>query len=168
MLLQAEAAKRKGTRRENQADLPASQFGESRNKAGALVNVSPRLISSAIKVLRDGCPALIVAVESHGLAVTPAAVLAGRPNDEQAKAVAGGAKHAAAKAREVRKANLNPRAARSSPWRYGVVPVTVTDPEAPIILWVSPDGLDDAMDALQAYGFEFAPTPVNFQPGQTL
>ena len=51
------------------ANLQSARRVRSSAKAAALVNVSPRLISYAIKVLRDGYEELIAAVESgatHG------------------------------------------------------------------------------------------------------
>ena len=46
-----EAAQRRGTRTDLQANLPRSQFGQTWDKAGALVNVSPRSVTNASKVL---------------------------------------------------------------------------------------------------------------------
>jgi hypothetical protein len=46
-MLEEEAKKRQGTRTDIPAKLPGSELGESREKAAALVNVSPRYISDA-------------------------------------------------------------------------------------------------------------------------
>ena len=70
-MMEKEAVKRKGRYRQNPANLPGFDLGESRVKAAGQVNVSPRLISNAIKVLREGVDELIAAVESGALAVTP-------------------------------------------------------------------------------------------------
>ena len=94
-----EAAKRRGMRTDLPANLPGSQLGEAREKAGIRVNVSPRSITSAQQVLRNGCDRLIAAVDQGGLKISAAARLAGLPKDEQAKALAGGAKHASRQAR---------------------------------------------------------------------
>ena len=96
-LMEADATKRRG-RKKFGADLHRIPDRRSAGDAAGMVNVSPRLVNYAIKVLRDGSGELIAAVESGGLALTPAAVLAGLPKDEQAQAVAGGVKHAAVKA----------------------------------------------------------------------
>jgi len=101
-LMKPEATRRKGWRRDDVANLPYHQFGTSRGKAAVLVNVSARLISSAIKVLQSGSEELIAAVESGGLAVSAASVLAALPQEEQAQAVAGGPKQATRKAWEIR------------------------------------------------------------------
>ena len=78
-MMEKEAVKRKGRYRQNPANLPGFDLGESRVKAAGQVNVSPRLVSSAIKLLRDGCSELIATVESGALAVSTAAALAGPP-----------------------------------------------------------------------------------------
>ncbi|MBI3693642.1 MAG: ParB N-terminal domain-containing protein [Acidobacteria bacterium] len=161
-LMEKEAVKRKGRRLQNPADLQGSSSGESRMKAAALVNVSPRLISYAIKVLREGCNELIAAVESGAVAVSPAGVLAGLPEEEQKKVVAGGAKEAARKVRELRAGKSRaerPRAAPSphpSLGYFGVIG-RAADSDGVVLLWVDAGGLDDTIDALKAWGFRYAP-----------
>ena len=76
-MMEKEAVKRKGRYRQNPADLQGFDLGESRVKADAIVNVSPRLVTYALKILKDGSDELIAAVDSGALAVTPAAALAG-------------------------------------------------------------------------------------------
>ena len=53
-MMEKEAVKRKGRYRQNPADLQGFDLGESRVKAAGQANVSPRLISNAIKVLQRG------------------------------------------------------------------------------------------------------------------
>ena len=76
----------KGRPRNNFANLQNYSVGDPRAQAATSVNVSPRLVSSAIKLLRDGCEELIQAVECGGLAVSTASMLAGLPPEEQAQA----------------------------------------------------------------------------------
>ena len=120
-LMEKEAVKRKDWRRHDPAEMQGHPPGESRIRAGAQVNVSPRLVSYALKILKDGSEELIGAVESGGLAVTPGAALARLPHGEQAKAVAGGVKHAAAKARELRGVKSAAAVPPPSPGRFGVL-----------------------------------------------
>ena len=56
--------------------MPGGQFGQTRDKAGALVNVSPRSVTDAKKVLQHGCDKLIALVDAGELAVSAAARLA--------------------------------------------------------------------------------------------
>ena len=69
MLLEAEALKRKGRRSDLTADLRSGERGASCDKTSLLVNVSPRLVTYASKVVKEGCDELIAAVESGELAV---------------------------------------------------------------------------------------------------
>ena len=162
-LMGKDATKRKGVPREKVANLRPSQFGKSCGKAADLVNVSARLISHAIKVLRDGGDNLIAAVESGQLAVSAAATLAGLPKDEQARVVEGGAKEAARRVRELRTAD---RAEPALQGRFGVVCVGALEPDAvrqtagedPIVfLWLPSGGLPVAIDVLKKGGFRFVP-----------
>ncbi len=104
--------------------------------------------------------ALIAAVESGGLAVSTAAILAGLPKDEQAKAVAGGLKQAAGKAREMRAAKSRGSPPACAPARFGVRRVaTPGDPddsgvEHVTFLWVPTSALADAIETLKRGGFE--------------
>ena len=60
------------------------------------------MVRYAIKVLQNGSAELIAAAESGVSAVSPAGALAGLPEEEQKKAVVGGAKEAARHVRELR------------------------------------------------------------------
>ncbi len=160
--MEREATKRRGRRRELVADLRPIQRRRSSSEAAKVVNVSPRLVSCAIQVLRDGCNELINAVESGGLAVTPAAILAGLSKEAQAQALAGGAAAAAAKARQLRPTRHKAQPARPSPGCFGVVASALgqraNDGEnAVAFLWVPAGALGQAVEALEAHGFQHAP-----------
>ena len=71
--LAEQAAKRRGTRTDLRANWHGSHFGETAEKAAALMNVSPRSVKRAAKVLRVGDRQLIVLVESGKLSVSAAA-----------------------------------------------------------------------------------------------
>jgi len=136
--------------------------GRSSGEAAALVNVSPRLTYHAVKVLQTGCAELIAAVESGALAVSSASALAGLPHEEQKKVVAGGAREAARKIRDLR-AGPAP-SPRPSPGQFGVMVSKGAMPhrreksgsEQIVFLWVAAAGLEAAVDALQARGFRCA------------
>ncbi len=141
-------AKRKAPDADRGADLLTGKFKKTRDEAAAMVNISPRMVIYASKVIKDGCPQLIAAVESGALALTPAAVLAKLPQEEQAQAVASRAKHAARKA----------RAPRPSLGPFGVVGVKASDHEERLtLLWVRSRELADAISALKGHGFQHAP-----------
>jgi len=77
----------KGRPRKNSANLQNFSVGYPHAEAAASVSVSLRLVSSATKLLRDGCEELIGVVESGEVGVSPAGVLAGLPGEEQKKVV---------------------------------------------------------------------------------
>ena len=76
-LMEEEASKRRGRRPKLAADMQPIPRRRSAGEAAVMVSVSPRLVHYAIKILQDGSGELIAAVESGGLAVTPAVALAG-------------------------------------------------------------------------------------------
>jgi hypothetical protein len=77
--------------------------GESSEKAAAVVNVSARSIDSASKVLSQGAPELVKAVDAGKVAVSTAADLAGElSKEEQAEVVAHGEKEILKAAKEIR------------------------------------------------------------------
>ena len=65
------------------ANLPEPLKGDARDQAGKAVGVSGKLIDHATKVLKEGTPELIKAVEEGRMAVTTAAVLASEPEEKQ-------------------------------------------------------------------------------------
>src|SRR5437867_12260583 len=52
--MKEDAAERRGSRTDMVANLPPSQFGKTRDKAGALVNVSPRSVTNRSEERRVG------------------------------------------------------------------------------------------------------------------
>jgi ParB-like chromosome segregation protein Spo0J len=161
-LLEAEALKRRGRRKELVANLQLIPRRRSSCQAAARVNVSPRLVSYAVKILKDGCDELVAAVESGGVAVSAASALVGLPPEEQAKVVAEGARAAARKARELRSRRSNGGPARTSPGCFGVVrskaPTRTgyAGADGVVLLWVAAEVLDRAIRALRAAGLEYA------------
>ncbi len=76
-ILGTEANKQRGCETELGVNLRPIPSGKSARQAATVINLSPRLVAQAIKVLRDGCPELVNAVDSGPVAVTPAARLGG-------------------------------------------------------------------------------------------
>ncbi len=70
--LGAEAAKRRGVRKNIKVDLPGSSSGQAREQAAAMLNVSPSLVQRAVTVLKSGNAELIQGVDRGELAVTTA------------------------------------------------------------------------------------------------
>ncbi|MBI3696607.1 MAG: ParB N-terminal domain-containing protein [Acidobacteria bacterium] len=150
-MLEAGAIKRRGKRLEKDANLHRTLGGRSAAHAAATVNVSTRLVNSALKVLKDGCPELIQEVESGSISVSKASILAVLPQAEQAQAAAGGPEALARKAREM----FKPRPVGLEPWPFGVENVNRSRPHEPAIatLWVASGGLFRAVEVLKAAGF---------------
>jgi hypothetical protein len=71
--------------------------------------VSPRSVEAAAKVLRQGTPELARAVEAGTVSVSAGAELAGLSPEEQAQALAGGAKGAAGRAKKARQGRAKER-----------------------------------------------------------
>jgi ParB-like nuclease family protein len=174
-ILEAEARQRKGLRSDLGANLHPGEFGKSCHRTAMLVNVSPRLVAYALKVVKEGCDQLIAAVEAGELAVSAASVLAGLPREEQAKAVAEGSRQAARKARELRggkKAEPGPPPG----WGFRVWKVTGPgvrenfDVNTVSVIWVPRERLPAALQALRERGFQdlakagSAPTPEPAEP----
>ncbi len=157
-MLEKEAVKRKSR---HSANLHSAQRGKSSSGAAAVVNVSTRLVTHAIKVLRDGCAELIAAVESGELAVSTAASLVALPSQEQAQVVAGGAKEIAARVRRMRSTPPpSPSPASRSLGTFGVLfekPAPEHDGVPVAFLWVASSAVPEAVEALQQRGFRFAP-----------
>jgi hypothetical protein len=126
-----------------------------------MVNVSRRLVDHACRVINNGGNELIAAVESGGLAVSVASLLAGLTKPEQAEAMAGGAQAAAVRARELRARKAQSAAPATSPGSFGVLGATA--PEVPtsdvVFLWVEAGSLAAAMAALRSRGFELSQPP---------
>jgi hypothetical protein len=94
------------------ANLPEAVKGEAREKAAQSVNVSPRSIASAAKVIAHGTQELQDAVRSGDVAVSAAAEVADEPEERQRELVAEGPKairEAAKVKREGREEKAKPR-----------------------------------------------------------
>lgn len=156
-MMEGEAMKRRGRRQELAANLRRTQPRRSCGEAAATVNVSRRLVEYATKVLRDGSDELVAVVESGGLAVSTASILSGLPKDEQAKALAGGAKQAAARAREIRAAKSTAFTVERSSTRLRVFRPEVSEENETtvVLLWVAARNLAAVVEALKAHGFQY-------------
>ena len=100
-LFEAEAKERmlKGKAADPTANLSK---GPARDQAAAVMNVSPRSVQSAKKVLEAGTPALNEAVQSGEATVSAASEIADLSKEEQDATVADGPKQIQARARELR------------------------------------------------------------------
>src|SRR5207253_920517 len=97
-----EARERQGTRTDLGASLPGSAAGRARDKAAALLNVSPRTAQTGSKVLRDGAPDLVAAVDSGKVKVSAAASIADLPRQEQQQVLSAVPKAVVSKAKDIR------------------------------------------------------------------
>ena len=173
-LWEKQGVRGKGRPRKSRADLPDFSREELRGQAAETVNVSPRMVKCAMRLLQDGCEELIAAVGARKLKVSTAAALAGLPAEEQKRVVEAGTKEAARKVRELRggkgNAEVMPDEARPSPGVFGVVGVRASgmppevavagreeaaDPEGVVLLWVGAHGLGEAVEALKGRGFRW-------------
>lgn len=91
-----------GDKKSGKAKLPdpIQDKGQSRDKAAALLGVSPRSVDMASKVLEKGTPELVAAVDRGDVAISRAAKIAELPTAEQAKAIQKKPRAAKAKPRE--------------------------------------------------------------------
>ena len=116
-------------------------------------------------MLRNGSEELTAAVESGGLAVSAASVLAGLPWAEQAAVVASGVVAAARKARELRNGGEELEPARPSPGRFQVLAADAggalesRGADAVLLLWLAAGGLAEAIGALRDRGFYYVTSP---------
>jgi hypothetical protein len=106
---EAEAARRRKAAQNNTAGRAVSANlrelvpAKSSEQAAELVNVSPRSVETASKVLKDGAPELVKAIEAGDVTVSAAAAVSELPKPEQAAAVKEGPKAVREKAAEIRK-----------------------------------------------------------------
>ena len=152
--MEKDAAERRGTRTDLRANLPGSQFGRARDKAGALVNVSPRSVTNAAKVLRQGCAKLIALVDAGELAVSAAARLASLGHEDQEKALAERARQLAG--RTPRRGRLSPVPTplhRAGAGAFGVLGKDADNGR--ILLWVEPCALSFTIKALKRRGLRY-------------
>ena len=83
---------------------PQTEQGKARDKAGAAMNVSGKLVDMAEKVQKKAVPELVAAVDRGEVAVSAAAVVADMPAEKQKALVTEGPKAVRKAAAEVRKA----------------------------------------------------------------
>lgn len=97
------AAQRRGTRTDLRADRRGSgDFGKASEKAAESLGVSARSVDRAAKVLRDGVPELVAAVERGDASVDAASQVATLPPEEQARVVELGDDEILRRAKEIR------------------------------------------------------------------
>ena len=89
------------------ANLPGAS--RSRDDAARAVNVSPRSVESAAKVLREGAPELVHAVERGSIAVSTAAAIAEAPREQQKIVVTLTPKEIVQKAKEIKQQQAEAR-----------------------------------------------------------
>ncbi len=136
---------------DSSANLRSKPMGRTDQKAGRQVNISPRLVTYAAKVLDQGCPELIAAVESGGLKVSAAAMLANLPRERQIEEVAHGPERAAARARKLA-AQLE--AERNPIGSFGRLPQEGGEQKVRF-LWVTAGSLSLAIKTLKRRGFHY-------------
>lgn len=86
-IFEEEARGRQGQRTDIKANLPESDYRQSRDDAAQAVNVSPRTVQNADKVLKQGAPELIKAVDIGSIPVSAATMAAKLPETEQREIV---------------------------------------------------------------------------------
>ena len=85
------------------ADLRSGLAGKSSERVARALNVSPRSVENAAKVLRDGAPELVDAVARGDASVDAASQVATLPHEEQAQVVELGDDEIMRRAAEIRK-----------------------------------------------------------------
>lgn len=100
---------RQGSRTDLFSELPANLPEVSQPAAAASLNVSERLVRDAVKVKKEGAPALMDAIKTGKISATTAAALTDAPTAVQQEIIARGEKEIQAKAKQIKDAN---RAAR--------------------------------------------------------
>ncbi len=114
---QSAAGGKKKDRKAVPEDLPAAkEKGDARDKAGAAMKVSGKLVSMAENVQAKAIPTIVAAVESGDLTVSAAAAVADLPPDEQCKIMAsGGAPAIRAAAGVIRRSSQKGRSVLTEP-----------------------------------------------------
>ena len=100
-----------GDRKSGSANLrePIEAPRKSSDDAARAVNVSPRAVESAAKVLREGAPELVHAVERGSIAVSTAAAIAEAPREQQKIVVTLTPKEIVQKAKEIKQQQAEAR-----------------------------------------------------------
>lgn len=107
--------KGKKTRKQRVQNFAPSGEGKSRDKAAKTTGVSHTSVDFASKVLNNGAPELIAAVESDQVSVSAAANLTTLPPEEQVAVVAAGPKAVKEKSGEIRRARKAKAKAKEQP-----------------------------------------------------
>lgn len=89
------------------ANLP--EASRSRDDAARAVNVSPRSVENASRVIKSGAPELVAAVDSGKVAVSTAAAIAEAPREEQQRIVEMAPKEIIRKAKEIKREQFEAR-----------------------------------------------------------
>ena len=128
-MFEEEARKRmlKGKVADPMASLPPGKTGTSRDHAAEMVNVSPRSVESASRVLRQGSSGLINKVEDGTISVSAAADVAGLPKEAQNQVVARGEPAILQAAKEIRTRNARKNAAERARVRAEALKLTLPD-----------------------------------------
>lgn len=82
------AKERQGKRNDLVEHVPPSEFGKARDMAGKAVGVSGKSIDHATKVLENGVPELVKAVEENRVAISTAAIISTKPAEVQRETLA--------------------------------------------------------------------------------
>lgn len=102
---------RGGDRRSDSFDQTANLRND---QAAGMLNVSPRTVETARKVVNDGAPELIAAVEAGHVSVSAAAEVASLPSAEQTEIVALGDEEIVRKAKEIKERKRQEREAKKA------------------------------------------------------
>ena len=140
-------------RRDVGANWQQGQAGRSGEKAGGLLNVSPRSVMRAAKVLHHGCDKLIALVDAGELAVSAAARLASLGGEKQEKVLAERAQEL--KDRPLRSPLPSASAPRSRPCpgAFGVLGKDADHDR--MLLWVETRALSFTVKTLKRRGLTF-------------
>lgn len=151
-IYEQQAAKRQKSGKKNlKENLPEGSSGQSRDKAGAAMNVSGKAVDMAAKVHEKAIPEIVQSVESGELAVSAAAIVADMPEETQREIVLKGG------AKEVKKAAAAARKDKPVPMRLesGFDDVAATKRirtfvESEIVKWPE-DRIAEAIQVFQLY-----------------
>ena len=127
---------RSGARTDLEPD--ANLHEVSRSQAASLLNVSPRSVASARRVIDDGVPELVQAVERGEVAVSAAAEIASLPQEEQREALKA---EAAPKAKRATKADGRAEAKKARDAKRNepyVAPIMPVDTPAEVMSAIRP------------------------------
>lgn len=129
------------------ANLPDGDAAVSQAQAAEMLNVSERTLRTAKKVIEQGAPELVAAVEQGDVSVSAAAEVSGLPQEEQAAAVAEGPDAVKAKAREVREARSTTSVGDA---KHNTPQAEPVDPERRKLAKLTTDALIDEVLGLRA------------------